>query len=253
MILDFIAKANNISYNIKLAKLFGINSAIFLGILIDYNCTRTSEEDYIKLSRSDIYNLTGIDESTQIQTEDNLKYYNLIEVVPLRNSSFKNYYKLKIDNLIHVVESDSKVLQEELNKTYELYKQANKDKEPKSVSKRASIIKNLKNNITIQDQECKLSLESWVDNIMQKLGYLSKEQVCYMCDELNKYSKNSITVLRILCKTAARIVYKDPKWVIKNYEDNYQDNKNNLILNNLSQEEINQNIEELKNYKGETF
>lgn len=251
MILDFIARTNNVSYNLKLAKLFGINSAIFLSILIEYNTLKNNEDEYIKLSRSDIYNLTGIDEQTQSQIEDNLKYYNLIEITPLRNSSFKNYYKLKIDNLIHIIESDTDTVQEELNKTYELYKQAAKDKEPKSVSKRAMIIKNLKNNITIEDSECINSLQSWIDNIMQKLGYLSKEQVHYMCDELVKYSKNSIKVLRILCNTAARTVYKDPKWVIKNYEDNKQ--SNNLLLNNLDQQEVNDNIQKLRKYEGETF
>ena len=86
---------------------------------------------------------------------------------------------------------------------------------------------------------------------MQKSGYLAKNAVEYMEEQLQLYSKNKITLFRELCKLVSRLAYKDPKWVIKNYEEN--NSSNPLQLNNLSQAEVDENIEKLKNYDGETF
>lgn len=235
------------SYNVKLAKLFGLYSSVYLNLLIDCHFSK-GDEEYIKLSREDIYNLTGIDEEMQEKTEENLRSYNLLEMSKLRNSSTKNYYKLNIDLLIKILTSDSKDIEDELNKTVEAFKKATKP--PSKVSKRASIIMALKKSIKTDDIIAREALENWIDNIYQKTGYLSKDAVNFMEDELAKRANKKITIFRELCKTASRLVYKDPKWVLVNYDQN---NNSNLVLNTVSQEEVDNNIEQLKNYKGETF
>ena len=65
MIIDYIARTNNMSYNIKLAKLFGIYSSAFINLLLDLHFSKPKDEEYIKLSREDIYNLSGMDEEKQ--------------------------------------------------------------------------------------------------------------------------------------------------------------------------------------------
>lgn len=248
MIIDYIARTNNMSYNIKLAKLFGIYSSAFINLLLDLHFSKSKEEEFIKLSRDDIYNLLGMDEEKQKEVEDVLSSYNLIEVFPLRNSSSKNYYKLNLDLLTRILDSNDERLEEELQKTASTFKRATQP--PKTLSKRAAIINNLKATIKTKDQATKEALEDWVDAIMQKSGYLAKNAVEYMEEQLQLYSKNRITIFRELAKLASRLAYKDPKWVIKNYEDN---NSSSLKLNNISQNEVDENLEKLKNYNGETF
>ena len=87
---------------------------------------------------------------------------------------------------------------------------------------------------------------------MQKTGYLSKLAVQYMEQKIFEYSKNSITKARNLCEIAARLAYKDPQWVIKKYEEEKGIN-NNLVFTTVNQTEIDNNLNELKNYKGEVF
>lgn len=248
MIIDFISRTNNMNYNVKLAKLFGLYSSVFLGILID--CHFAKKDDYIKLSREDIYNISGIDEEKQKEVEDNLRGYKLIEINSVKNSSNKNYYKLNVDLLSQILTSNDERLQEELSKTFEAFEAATKP--PRNVSKRSAIILNLKKSITIQDPESKNNMEEWIDAVMQKSGYLSKVAVEDMGDQLMKYSKNKVTLLRELTRLAAKVAYKDAKWVITKYEQDNLSNSN-LRLNNLSQEEVDENINQLKNYKGETF
>ena len=247
MIIDFITRTNNMSYNVKLAKLFGLYSSVYLNLLID--CHFQKDDEYIKLSRDDIYNLTGIAEEMQEEAEKNLISYNLIEVSKLRNSSSKNYYKLNTDLLTKILTSSSDEIEEELSKTVEAFKRATKP--PKSVSKRACVIINLKKAIKTTDSVARAALEDWIDAIYKKLGYLAKAGVEYMEDELSKASNKKITVFRELCKTAARVVYKEPKWVLVKYEE--ANGKSSLILNNVSQDDIDDNLKQLKNYNGETF
>lgn len=249
MIIDYIARTNNMSYNIKLAKLFGIYSSAFINLLLDLHFSKSRDEEYIKLSREDIYNLSGMDEEKQKEVEENLVCYRLIELSPLRNSSSKNYYKLNIDLLTQILSSNDEHLEEELQKTFTTFKKATEP--PKTLSKRAAIIKNLKLAIKTKDEVARQALEDWIDAIMQKSGYLAKNAVEYMEEQLQLYSKNKITLFRELCKLVSRLAYKDPKWVIKNYEEN--NSSNPLQLNNLSQAEVDENIEKLKNYDGETF
>lgn len=247
MILDFITKLNTITYNNKLAKLFGVYSAIYLGFLIDYQIL--NKEEYIKLSRLEIYNLTAIEEEKQLEIEQNLISYNLLEMAKVKNSNSKNWYKLNVELLLKIITSDScDQLQEELEFQATAFKKATKP--PSSVSKRAAIIANLKLNIKTTDPECKAILEDWIDAVYQKVGYLSKQAIIFMEEQLLTYSNNNLVLFKELCKLAARLAYKDPKWVITKYE---QDTGTSLHLNNLSESEINDNIEQLKNYKGESF
>lgn len=245
MVIDFIAKINNVNYNVKLAKIFGVYSAIFINLLIDYHFR--AEDGYIKLARVDIYNLTGIEEDKQIEVEENLVSCNLIQVNKLKNSSSKNYYNLNMETLNKILISDDLTNDEGLKQTLR-----NAPKAPKTTSKRSNIINSLKSCITVEDEKSREYLKDWVDAVMQKSGYLSKVGVECMCEDLIKYSDKKVTLLRDLCKLAAKLGYKDSKWVIKNYQDN-QIVSNNLSLTHDKQVDIDENISKLKNYAGDTF
>ncbi len=248
MILDFTARSNNISYNIKLAKMFGVCSAIYLTLLMDCYFSR-EEDEYIKLSREDIYNLTGIEDAKQEDIEHNLESYNLIQVSPLKNSSLKNYYKLNVELLEHIISLNNSNIVEELQKTFKTFKAATTP--PKSVSKRACIKTNLKNAIKVEDKDCREALESWIENAMQKTGYLSKQQVESMEDDLTKYAAEHRIPILELFNAAAKYAYKDSKWVIEKYSELNGGNK--FVLNGLNQTEVTNNLNKLKNYNGETF
>lgn len=246
--IDFIARINNITYNVKLAKLIGVYSSIFINVILDMHISKPSDE-YVMISRKDIYELCAIDNDKQEEIENNLKYYNLLEMSPVKNSSLKNYYKLNTSKVEELLSNKLEESEKELNKTYELFKDS--IKKPKTMSKRAIIIDNLKKAITIKDEESNAYLCEWIDAVMQKTGYLSKVAVEEMCTQLSQHIGRKTTQLREICKLAAILAYKDAKWVIKKYDENISNNS--LILNNLNQEEIDENINELQNYKGETF
>ena len=248
MILDFISSANNLNYNVGFAKLFGLYSAVYLNLLLNLYPSR--ENDLIKISRDEIYGLSGIDQDKQLEVEENLISYNLLEVNKVRNSSNKNYYKLNVELLTNIVCSPNKDIEQILNSVQIPKKPATKS--PSKVSKRAIIIDSLKSNIITQDEKCRNLLTEWIDAVMQKTGYLSKLAVQYMEQKIFEYSKNSITKARNLCEIAARLAYKDPQWVIKKYEEEKGIN-NNLVFTAVNQTEIDNNLNELKNYKGEVF
>ena len=138
MLLDYIARNNNMSYSVNLAKALGVYSAIYTNLLIDMYVLNKKEE-YIKLSRDEIYTLTGIEEDLQLKAEDNLMAYHVIEMTPVKNSSSKNYYKLNLALIEKLITKDSNEIGEELQDTNNPLFTA-LTKAPAKVSKRQKIV-----------------------------------------------------------------------------------------------------------------
>ena len=72
MIFELLSHRNNVSYNLKIASIFGVCSAIFLGLLIDNkneNLDNLVEGKYFMLNRQYIYLSTGLDDLKQLENE----------------------------------------------------------------------------------------------------------------------------------------------------------------------------------------
>lgn len=248
MLIDFLIPNNNIYYNIKLAKLIGVYSSIYLIYLL--NLSSNNQDEYVKLSRLDIYNSTGIEENKQLEIEQNLIEYKLLEMNKVKNSGSKNYYKLNLELIIKFLTKDDKDIIDDLKIVKHLYNPLTKV--PSQFSKRSAIIKALKDAIKTQDCKCRNLLQDWIDGVYQKSGYLSKRGLEHMEEELLKYSNNNNKVFEDLCELAARVVYKDPKWIIVKYEEEHNISSN-IIQNQVDQQIINDNINKLKDYKGDVF
>lgn len=225
---NLLSQYNYNSYNITLASVLGLYSAVYLSLLINENLTK--KEEYISISRKKISAITGLNELEQQSAEENLISYSLINV--------------KKSNNLRITLNEELILQLLTDPHLQLTQKVQKS--PKT--KKERIAEGLKNLITVPDDLCVQYLGDWIDVCVQKYGLLSKTAIKDVCTQVLDIANGDLTLLRSMCKEIAALGYKNYNYALEKYT------KTDLKhLNNLSQECINNNIDSLKNYGGELF
>lgn len=252
MDLTLIAPINNMTYNIRLAKALDVHSAIYLSVLLNFQQKESNKEDNrVKLSREEIYNMTAITDDEQEQIESRLRYVKLIKMWRIKNSSARHYYEIDMQCLMQVLDGKQEELSDNIKHVKELYK------ENKKPTKSECIINNLKKHVTIEDEKAREYLFEWIKAAVAKYGHLTKFSVEDMCNDLIKYSKNSNTVLYNLCRIAAKYGYRSSVDIIRYYKKEYNINDSDIHIgcnpNNTIQADVDKNIKELREHGGEVF
>ncbi len=229
--IELLSQENNISYNVRVADIFGLNSAVLISILItEHHRVKLSgkerQDKYISLSRDDIFDKMFIDDSKQIEIEDNLISCNILHRKDFRNNDRKKYYYLDIDML-------SKVLSiEDGSKREEFFKKSNTKivSKEKPMSKRQAMILNIKKGLQSEvDKELYPYVCEWVDEVWGKGKYLSKRGVLINLEEISRFDKRvQIEILQTLAKKA----WTDNKYALE-YMNKFG---NKLVMNNSTRE-----------------
>ena len=83
MLIELLSTSNYVSYNIKLAELLGLHAAIYISELMNINDKAIKknkvDQEYFKLDRSYITSRTTIEESEQLEIEENLLKLGILE------------------------------------------------------------------------------------------------------------------------------------------------------------------------------
>lgn len=210
----------NYSYNLKVARVFGVNSAVFLSCLEDE--TRYEERnnklkgDTISLSRAEIYERTAIDDGKQKQVELALSECGVITVKPLQNSSTKNYYTFNkaVFEKIITSEDPTKVIQSSSASKFVKKHRV----EPKT--KRQVYIETLKRTVKEEDPVVKQYYMDWIDAVYTNpRGFLSPAAIRIAEEELFAYTKGSQEKLIAILKIAIKGGLRELTWAINRYEE----------------------------------
>lgn len=212
----------NISYNVDIAKILGINSAVFLTCIDMEYCfqkrnNKLLDNGAIVLSRAEIYGRTALDDEQQSDTELSLSECGIITIKPVQNSSSKNYYIINFSQLDKILTSDDPtkiVASEKAN-------QFIRGRRTEPVSKRQTYINKLKTKVKMEDPVIQQYFVDWIDAVYANpKGFLSDHSVLIAQQELMEYAKDNQDVQIKVLKEAIKGGYRDMTWAIKNYEEN---------------------------------
>lgn len=208
------------SYNLDVAKIFGVCTAIFLSCIDnEYEAQARnkliSADNTISLSRAEIYARTGLDDEKQIDVELALQECGVLVVKPLKNIPNKNYYNLNAEQLNKILsaEDPTNVLGNEKAKQF--------IKQPRvePMSKRKNRILQLKNKIVVSDPVIQQYLCDWIDAVYTNpKGFLSASGVTIAQDELKAYTKDDQAKQIAILKIAIKGGLRDMTWAIERYE-----------------------------------
>lgn len=210
----------NNSYNLDVAKLFGVMPAILLTCLdMEYQRAfrnnQLNANNTLAMSRAEIYARTGLDDEAQLNAETSLIECGVITSKPVQNVPNKNYYILNEEQLNKILVADNP--EEILG--YEKAHQFITAKRVEPMSKRQTTINALKKKIRLEDPVLQTYFIDWIDAVYTNpKGFLSNKAVEFAQQELLAYCGDNQEKQLAIMKIAIKGGLRDITWAIEQYE-----------------------------------
>ena len=208
MLLDLLSSSNYVSYNIKLAELLGLHSAIYLSEIMSINekAVRKNklEENCIRIVRPYVTSRTTIDEKEQKDIEK-----NLIKLGILSPTKDVDTVSLNLTTLTSLMMSTDEKLIDDIKKITKRKKK----------TKAECIRDEVKANITVENEELRLAYDGWIDAVFTKYQWMSNACVTVAMREVDEYSNHDLDKALKVIEVASIHGYREMKWAIKKIEE----------------------------------
>ena len=213
MLIELLSMSNYVYFNVKLAEILGLHTAIYLGQIMDINekAIRKNKvnENFFTIDREYITKRTTIPEKEQKEIENNLIKIGILE----RSDKDSNTLLLNLTVLTSILMSPD----EDLLKNVE-----DLAKPKKSKTKAEKIIENLKENIITTNPELRQAYFDWIDAVYSKDGFMTKAAVFAAQSNIDKFSQRNLDIALKVLEIATINGYRDITWAINNYNKDYK-------------------------------
>lgn len=218
MLIDLLSTSNYVSFNIRVAQVFGLHSAIYISELLNINdkAIRKNKIDnsVFKLDRKYIEERTTITVEEQLNIEKNLIKLGLIE----KPSDSKDDIIVNVTTLTTLLMSEDEELLDNVRTLEKLKKNTSGKKKTKAETERES----LKSCINVSNQELYDAYCEWIDAVYAKLGWMSKKAVLVGQQMIDETSNRNLDVALKILEIATVNGYKDMTWAVKTFKDNFE-------------------------------
>lgn len=210
-----MSTSNYVSYNIKLAELLGLHTAIYISELMNIHVKAYNKDkldnDHFRLVRSYMTARTTIDEAEQLDIEE-----YLIKLGILEKGEESDVMSLNITNLTAIMMSPDEQLIDKAKKRRKRATSATK------ATKDDKIKSNLKGNLRVQNPELREAYEGWIDTIYDKQGWMSVKCVTVAETTIDSFSNRNLDVALKLLEIASVHGYRDIQWAINKYNQEFK-------------------------------
>lgn len=217
MLIELISTDNYGQYNIKIAKMFGLETAVYLNEILNINekAVRKNKisDCFFVLDRQYLTDRTTISEEKQLEIES-----KLIESDILKR---KESCTISIDVVLlaNIISSEDENLQKNLSKLIEL-----KNKKPKK-TKNQQIADNLKTNVKTGNSELDEYLKQWIDVVLLRYGWMNKIAVQEAQNKIISFAAPDIGKAIEIMKIAIINGHRDVQWAIDEYVKKHSNEK----------------------------
>ena len=215
MLLDLLSSTNHVSFNIKLAQLLGLHTAVYLSQIIDINekAIRKNriKDGFFNLNREYIKTRTTLEPAEQRDIETNLVKLSIIEKVKGKPDTIS----LNITTLTSIMMTPDEDLLKEINII------ANQPVEKKK-TKTQQITENLQQTIITNNVELRQAYYDWIDAVIQKDGFMTKQAVISAQNNLDTFANHNLDIALKVLEIATINGYRDITWAITSYNKDYK-------------------------------
>ena len=229
MLIDIFDMNDYITFNINVAKIFGLNCAVYCSELVTIykkalKKNKMVDGEFFKLDRKYVTDRTTLTIEEQLAVDSAWMKCGLME----KHQDNPDIIKLDINLLFSILTSEDTKKLEQLSKTFKV-----KSKDETKQIKKNSIIKNLKDGIKCSDSELLSALWDWIDSIYSKPNaYLSKAMVEDFQKSLYDFTKGDLDLALRIVEIATTQGYKVCQWAINLY---LKDEKQKKAAQNYAQ------------------
>lgn len=215
MLIELLSTSNYVSYNVKLADLLGLHAAIYISELMNINdkAIRKNKlnDNYFKLKREYITSRTTFSEKEQLEIEKNLLKLGILE-----KGKDENDLSLNITTLTTLLMSTDEQLIDNVKKLTKIKNRSGR------ATKAEAIKTELKNNITVTNDELYDAYCNWIEAVYDKEGWMSKQAVISAQATVDDFSKRDLDVALRLLEIASINGYRDIQWAINVYQKEHK-------------------------------
>lgn len=211
MLIDLISRSNYQSYNVIIAKTIGLKAAVYLNALVEINekAIRKNKlvDGHFLISRDYIKDRTTLSISQQKNIEDTLEKIHII------HKKGEDYIQVNIDILTSLMAAENEGVLKDLSGLKE-------NISPKA-QKSMSILKAVKSNINKNyPNDMRIAYEEWLDVIMNKFGFVSKQMLLQAQSCVDKESNHDADKAIDIIHIASANGWKDMSYAVKRYKEN---------------------------------
>ena len=214
MLIDLISLSNYGYYNIQVANILGLETAVYLGILLDINSKAIRknkvEDNFFTVDRDYITSRTTLSVTKQKEIEKILSDVGVLCLSKKNEDSFN----ISISALYTIVGSDDNT---------DLIKDVKKivSRKANTRSKADAIKDALKENVVTSNKELREAYYDWIDSVYAKQGWMSKKSVVSAQTLVDDYSKHNLDIALKIVEIASINGYRDMEWALNTYKQNY--------------------------------
>jgi hypothetical protein len=217
MLIELLSSSNYVNFNIKLAELLGLHTAIYISELMNINDKAIRKEKVTEskfsLDREYITKRTTISVEEQLEIDKNLIKLGIVE----KSAENENFIELNINVLTTLMMEADEDLIGNVKKLIKL-----KEKPKTKRTKADAIRDNLKSNIVTTNVELVEAYSDWIDAVFAKEGWMSKKAVMLGQSVVDEFSHRDLDVALNLLSIAALHGHRDIQWSIKKYKEQYK-------------------------------
>lgn len=211
MLFDLLSTDMYVSYNVKLAKVLGLTSSIYISELINIQRKAIEKEKlkdgFFKLDRKYIENRTTLSKADQKDIDEKLKELKILSI-----GESADLLSLDLNVLTSLILGDQEIVSEIV--------QPVKRGRP---SKQELIMRQLKANIDTTNGELKQAYEDWIDSVCAKNGWMTKIHVIEGQNVIDNYNKEKDLDLALeIIKIATMGGYRDMTWAVNEFEKKHK-------------------------------
>lgn len=209
MLTELFSTNNYVSFNIKVAEVLGLHTAIYVSELININNkalhkNKINEAGYFKVDRKYITSRTTLQSDEQKQIEDKLVEIQILQIDPNDRDAFK----IDINNLANIAISDDVKFLKDVSKITANVKQPKK-------TKRQSYIEVLKDCAAHENAELNQAYMDWVDGVYANpKGFLSPKSVKVFKETVDNFAQGNLDLALKIIDIATVNGYRDATWAI---------------------------------------
>jgi len=213
MLIELLSTDNYLSFNIKVANILGLHTAIYLSELMNINdkAIRKNKikDNYFTIDRKYIQSQTTISTDEQLQLEETLLDIGILGKLP----DNENCICLDINKLVDILttKTDIKI-------------KAKIEKKIEKKTKSQKICEELKKNVVCENEELKQAYFDWIDAVYDKQGWMSRKAVLLGQEAVDEFSKRDLDIALKILDIAAINAYRDIQWAINAYTKDYKVN-----------------------------
>lgn len=216
MLIDLLCTDNYMNYNIKVAHILGLQSAIYISAILKLQNIKVTDTQSksIKVSRQELTDFTCLTVEDQISVEERLHLIGILDMRELDNNIIEILFDL--EEFTKIFSSGSATYLGKLKKL------STEKPKPKKLSARQQSIIDFKNMVKNDNFELQNAYEDWIDGVYNNPnGFLSAKAINVFKYTLDKFAQDDLELKLKILEIAAVGGYRDCTWAINAFNKDH--------------------------------